>query len=263
MVSKRLSGMVFVTVLCVLIVDLFPQDTIVFPTIVTGPAEAVGRFEVSLDALADGNAEVCFFGSTNDGGSFTIFILQSTPFDSWCRDSDFGSVGTRVTSFSVRDTGELQEGWITLQFDSPATILTSIETLILRADSGEVISSVSLPGVRPSRNFIASWLATNSATSAYAIVNPSLDEAAEVSLTFVAGKEPELDICDAEVIVPPGTRVARFWDEFVSECSFESTETWGYLELESSAPVALGALKVLHGEQFAFTALPIYSSGTE
>lgn len=135
-----------VLILCSLTIDIYSQDTIVFPTIVTGPAAGVGRFEVTLDALADDNAEVCFFGKTNDGGPFTIFILQSTPFDSWCRDSNFGSVGTRATAFPVRDTGELQEGWITLQFDSPATILASIETLILRTDmdvhSGEVILRV-------------------------------------------------------------------------------------------------------------------------
>src|SRR5690606_10162611 len=251
------SPAMLVLILCSLTIDICSQDSIVFPTIVTGPAAGVGRFEVTLDALADDNAEVCFFGKTNDGGPFTIFILQSTPFDSWCRDSNFGSVGTRATAFPVRDAGELQEGWITLQFDSPATILESIETLILRTDSGEVVSSVSLLGVRPSLSFVASWIATSSATSAYAIVNPSTEKAAEVSLTFVAGDDPQFDLCKTEVIVPPESRIAHFWDELASECSFEAT--WGYLELESNVPVALGALKALHGEQFAFTALPVHA----
>jgi hypothetical protein len=101
----------------------------------------------------------------------------------------------------------------------------------------------------------------NQRQTAYAIVNPSTSQTANVRLTAFLSS-PRDQTCEATLTIPPTHRVSKFFEEIFASCPAVSSlrvitfRPVGPLFITSNIPIAVGGLDVILPE-LKLTSLPV------
>lgn len=143
--------------------------------------------------------------------------------------------------------GPLAAGWariVVTDFESmdPRTAEISVEATLeteLRGLSGDVSRSTSLTAAPLTQAFSAYGRITPQGATGIALLNPSKDESAEVSIQLVSVNGTLMET--SALVLPPMSKISQFLDDpglFVELATFRGT-----LEVRSSVPLAAAIIR--------------------
>src|SRR5690606_28420072 len=223
------------------------SDRMVFPIAVTGLAGDGKKYETIIEFLTPtGSRTECWGASTNDFKPFFFFPSTTGLIDGTCISGRTRS----FTRFNMNSLDRLQNGWAEVELkETDAVFMAAQSQIRLIDENGEILSIASVPGMRPTQEFVVPWLRStdngDGVRPAYTFVNPSPEHVASIVLTLKNDwSTPHEFSCQRTLELLPKHRVAQFGDELFSSCTPPAGVGTGVLQIESDVPIAAGAIRV-------------------
>lgn len=277
----RLISMVVVGILGCNQCALAQTRELVLPILVTGSVTSRRAYSTDIQILNVGAtaAQVTLATYTNQGKLNEAIRFLS---NQGTGNSVTIAPGRSEVVFVTTKDSNVMDGWIRLSFGESARIgangdimLTNIAEGGPTFESTEIVTNIGVPAVNPTEQFFAlgSLLLFEGRRilrhTAYALVNPSSTEAADVALSFsenVEGAETR----EANVQLQPNSRIAVFLVELFPGVVPEIPITpprivniTGTLRMASNAPIAVSAVDVLLPEGKLVNALAAAGAGVK
>ena len=240
---------------------VIPKQELILPIVVNGQLDSNRFFQSTMHFLTtDSPGEVSRRGRDNNGGPLNVACLLAASSAA----GDFTGVPGIPLFWSFRIcpvlfNPPLESGWIqfTVLNSPPARINLELLLQERSAAGNRIVSATSIPAVAPAKGFLAPALSTTENSSAYAIVNPSETETANLTLKVeTIGPNTKGLVCQRALSILPHTRVSKFLDELVTNCQLPEDSRRGTLTITSDIPIAVGALNVFFPEG-KFVNLPV------
>jgi hypothetical protein len=234
-------------------IGLAQTQELILPVALNGYVKPPIHYQTTLRIvnLSTTAVQVTSEAYQNDGSAIQIFDLFPIVILGTKKVFSIGPLGS-VEAFTAEDVPDLN-GWIRLTFDASANILATAEVSLINAPVGphpiclrpstEIITTVQVSAVTAAKKFGGVAVIRPNRTSGYAIVNPSTTQPATAYLSLF---DPNaLLVGSATIVIPPQGRVARLLSEYFPGAA---SNLMGSLRITASAPVAVGAVHVLHPE---------------
>ena len=225
------------------------QD-LILPVVVNGYVVPPIHYQTTIRIvnLTANPVQVTLEAYRNDGTAVRIlelFPVARTGTKTLLNIDGFGS----LEAFTAEDVPDLN-GWVRLTYDANASIQASAEVSLINAPVGphpichrpstEIITTVQVASVRPSKKFSGFAVIRANRKSGYAIVNPSMTDPVTAFLSLL-DSSAQL-VASATVQIPPQGRISRILSEYFPN---SPSDLMASLRITATAPVAVGAVNVL------------------
>ncbi len=225
-------------------------QNLILPVVLNGSAVPPTHYQTTVRILNMGTSSVSVTleAFQNDGTAVRVLDLAAAP-DAGTKSVIPIDAGGSVEVFTAEDVPPLN-GWIRLTYDARANIQATAEASVIKAPVGpdpvymrastDLLTSVQIPGMSASTRLSGFAVIRPYRQSAFAIVNPSTTQTANVflSLMDLSGKL----VASGIVQIAPQARVSRFVREFLPDAPQDFI---GSFRITSSVAVALGGVNVL------------------
>lgn len=238
------------------------KQVLVLPIVVGGEPTPHEVYTSVIDMVStSGPAYFKFTGFSNVGSPLSVYCDFMGPLS----NMSFGQGGSgwegRWEHYICGQFDPIMDnGWILVELWDANSIQVTNKIIHVRYVNNfpKLQNAMIVPAIKSTRRFIAPI--TNDykndgwdVLTSYAIVNPSEDQTAVISLDAGRRKpdKPDPPECRRTISLPPRHRIAQFINELFPTC-----DTGGAMKIESNIPIAVSAVEV-YLPSYEFIALPV------